>query len=139
MDFSLFRLITNNSIMIKKTIYFGNPVYLSLKNSQLVIKFPEIEKNEDLPSSLRQQSEITKLMDTPAGEYNSSSVLIGEDGAIYYKNDSGNLFRISTVSDNTFFAIFQIFSAVSGERASSIPRYFLSSRCEKWYKGLPAR
>ena len=60
MDFSLFRLITNNSIMIKKTIYFGNPVYLSLKNSQLVIKFPEIEKNEDLPSSLRQQSEITK-------------------------------------------------------------------------------
>ncbi len=51
-----------------------------------------------------QQSEITKLMDTPAGEYNSSSVLIGEDGAIYYKNDSGNLFRISTVSDNTFTA-----------------------------------
>lgn len=47
-------------MMIKKTIYFGNPVYLSLKNSQLVIKFPEIEKNEDLPSSLRQQSEITK-------------------------------------------------------------------------------
>ena len=27
--------------MIKKTLYFGNPVYLSLKNAQLVIKLPE--------------------------------------------------------------------------------------------------
>lgn len=24
--------------MIKKTLYFGNPIYLSLKNAQLVIK-----------------------------------------------------------------------------------------------------
>ena len=24
--------------MIKKTLYFGNPVYLSLRNAQLVIK-----------------------------------------------------------------------------------------------------
>lgn len=28
--------------MIKKTLYFGNPVYLSLKNAQLVIKLPEV-------------------------------------------------------------------------------------------------
>lgn len=34
--------------MIKKTLYFGNPAYLSLKNSQLVIKLPEIEKNKNL-------------------------------------------------------------------------------------------
>ena len=32
--------------MIKKTLYFGNPVYLSLRNAQLVIKLPEIEKND---------------------------------------------------------------------------------------------
>ena len=31
--------------MIKKTLYFGNPVYLSLKNVQLVIKLPEVVKN----------------------------------------------------------------------------------------------
>ena len=31
--------------MIKKTLYFGNPVYLSLKNEQLAIKLPEIEKS----------------------------------------------------------------------------------------------
>ncbi|MCR4854311.1 MAG: type II CRISPR-associated endonuclease Cas1 [Prevotella sp.] len=31
--------------MIKKTLYFGNPAYLSLKNGQLVIKLPEVEKN----------------------------------------------------------------------------------------------
>lgn len=31
--------------MIKKTLYFGNPVYLSLNNEQLVIKLPEVEKS----------------------------------------------------------------------------------------------
>ena len=46
--------------MIKKTIYFGNPVYLSLKNAQLVIKLPEIAKNDSLPDSFRQQSQVTK-------------------------------------------------------------------------------
>ncbi len=30
--------------MIKKTLYFGNPVYLSLRNAQLVIKIPEVVK-----------------------------------------------------------------------------------------------
>ena len=37
--------------MIKKTLYFGNPVYLSLKNAQLVIKLPEIVKSESLPET----------------------------------------------------------------------------------------
>ena len=46
--------------MIKKTLYFGNPAYLSLRNSQLVIKLPEVVKNNTLPESFKQQSEITK-------------------------------------------------------------------------------
>ena len=29
--------------MIKKTLYFGNPAYLSLRNKQLVIKMPAVE------------------------------------------------------------------------------------------------
>ena len=32
--------------MIKKTLYFGNPVYLSLKNAQLMIKLPEVVRND---------------------------------------------------------------------------------------------
>ncbi|MDR1743346.1 MAG: type II CRISPR-associated endonuclease Cas1, partial [Dysgonamonadaceae bacterium] len=39
--------------MIKKTLYFGNSAYLSLKNSQLVIKIPEVEKNDALPESFK--------------------------------------------------------------------------------------
>ena len=39
--------------MIKKTIYFGNPTYLSLSNGQLVIKLPEVEKNQTLPESFK--------------------------------------------------------------------------------------
>ena len=35
--------------MIKRTICFNNPAYLSLKNEQLVIKLPQVEKNDDLP------------------------------------------------------------------------------------------
>ena len=34
--------------MIKKTLYFGNPAYLSLKDCQMVIRMPEIV-NADLP------------------------------------------------------------------------------------------
>ena len=46
--------------MIKKTLYFGNPVYLSLRNAQLVIKLPEVVKNESLPSAFKEQTEVTK-------------------------------------------------------------------------------
>ncbi|MDY5685333.1 MAG: type II CRISPR-associated endonuclease Cas1, partial [Prevotella sp.] len=35
--------------MIKKTVYFGNPAYLSLRNKQMVIKLPEVETNHELP------------------------------------------------------------------------------------------
>lgn len=46
--------------MIKKTLYFGNPVYLSLKNAQLVIKLPEVVKNENLPEEFRRKSEVIR-------------------------------------------------------------------------------
>lgn len=46
--------------MIKKTLYFGNPAYLSLKNAQLVIKLPEVEKNDTLPESFKAQTQVTK-------------------------------------------------------------------------------
>lgn len=46
--------------MIKKTLYFGNPAYLSLRDAQLVIKLPEIIKNKTLPESFKQENEVTK-------------------------------------------------------------------------------
>lgn len=46
--------------MIKKTLYFGNPAYLSLKNNQLVIKLPEVVKSSSLSESFKQTSEISK-------------------------------------------------------------------------------
>lgn len=45
--------------MIKKTIYFGNPAYLSLKNAQLVIKLPELVRNSTLPEGFKEKSELT--------------------------------------------------------------------------------
>ena len=39
--------------MIKRTLYFGNPVYLSLKDRQLVVKLPEVEKNDSLSASFK--------------------------------------------------------------------------------------
>lgn len=47
-------------LMIKKTLYFGNPAYLSLRNEQLVIKLPEVEKNETLPVGFKKSMEVTK-------------------------------------------------------------------------------
>ena len=46
--------------MIKKTLYFGNPAYLSLRMGQLVIKLPEVEKANTLPDSLKAQSVVTR-------------------------------------------------------------------------------
>lgn len=45
--------------MIKKTLYFGNPTYLSLRDAQLVIKMPEIEKNDTLPDPYKKALERT--------------------------------------------------------------------------------
>ena len=42
--------------MIKRTLCFSNPAYLSLKNEQLVIKLPQVEKNDELPHSFKEQS-----------------------------------------------------------------------------------
>lgn len=42
--------------MIKKTLYFGNPIYLSLRNSQLVLKTPDADKLEE---SFKQNAERT--------------------------------------------------------------------------------
>ena len=46
--------------MIKKTLYFGNPAYLSLRDAQLVIKLPEVVKNNTLPEHFKQKTEVTK-------------------------------------------------------------------------------
>ena len=46
--------------MIKKTLYFGNPAYLSLRDAQLVIKLPEVVKNDTLLERFKQKAEVTK-------------------------------------------------------------------------------
>lgn len=45
--------------MIKKTLYFGNPAYLSMTKAQLVLRLPEVEKNDSLPLSFKQKAERT--------------------------------------------------------------------------------
>jgi CRISPR-associated protein Cas1 len=44
--------------MIKRTLYFGNPTYLGLKDKQLTIKLPEVEKSV-LTESLKAESTRT--------------------------------------------------------------------------------
>lgn len=44
--------------MIKKNLYFGNPAYLSLRNEQLVIRLPEVEK-ANLPEAIKQENTRT--------------------------------------------------------------------------------
>lgn len=50
--------------MIKKTLYFGNPIYLSLKNAQLVIKLPgyNVRTRTFMP---KQVSLIVQYLDEP--------------------------------------------------------------------------
>lgn len=45
--------------MIKRTLYFGNPAYLSLRNAQLVLRLPEVTGNDSLPDSFQKSAERT--------------------------------------------------------------------------------
>ena len=45
--------------MIKKTLCFSNPIYLSLQNAQLVLHLPEIESNKTLPEAIKKEAERT--------------------------------------------------------------------------------
>lgn len=45
--------------MIKRTLYFGNPAYLSLKQEQLVIRLPEVEKNKTLSEKFKKEAVAT--------------------------------------------------------------------------------
>lgn len=42
--------------MIKKTLCFSNPAYLSLRNEQLLIRLPEVEKADTLPESFKKEA-----------------------------------------------------------------------------------
>lgn len=46
--------------MIKKTLYFGNPAYLSLRLQQMVIRIPEVEKQKDLPEVIKNEAVVTR-------------------------------------------------------------------------------
>jgi CRISPR-associated endonuclease Cas1 len=45
--------------MIKRTLYFGNPAYLSKRDEQMVVKLPEVVKNDTLSDSFKQKNEVT--------------------------------------------------------------------------------
>lgn len=45
--------------MIKRTLYFGNPAYLSLTNGQLVLRLPEVEKNDTLTENFKKEATRT--------------------------------------------------------------------------------
>lgn len=46
--------------MIKKTLCFSNPAYLSLRDAQLVIKLPEVEKADCLTEEFKKAAEVTR-------------------------------------------------------------------------------
>ena len=45
--------------MIKKTLYFGNPAYLSMSKAQLVIQIPEVQANDTLTQEFKKMNERT--------------------------------------------------------------------------------
>lgn len=45
--------------MIKRTIYFGNPAYLSTHNKQLVVRLPEVEKCDSLSEVSKRKATAT--------------------------------------------------------------------------------
>ena len=46
--------------MIKKTLCFNNPAYLSLRDEQLVIKLPEVERADNLTEEFKKSTEVKR-------------------------------------------------------------------------------
>ncbi len=44
---------------MKRTLYFGNPAYLSMRNGQMVLRLPEVVKNDTLPEDFKKSAECT--------------------------------------------------------------------------------
>jgi CRISPR-associated protein Cas1 len=49
--------------MIKKTLCFNNPAYLSLRDNQLLIKLPEIENASNLTDDFKKSTEVTRSIE----------------------------------------------------------------------------
>lgn len=45
--------------MIKRTLYFGNPAYLSKTNDQMVVRLPDIDKTPELPEDFKKNAVAT--------------------------------------------------------------------------------
>lgn len=45
--------------MVKRTLYLGNPAYLSVRNAQLVLRLPEVDKNDTLSPVFKKEAERT--------------------------------------------------------------------------------
>lgn len=45
--------------MIKRTLYFGNPAYLSLANGQLLVRLPEVVKNDTISETFKKEATAT--------------------------------------------------------------------------------
>lgn len=45
--------------MIKRTLYFGNPAYLSTRLDQLLVRLPSVENHEELPSQFKKEAVAT--------------------------------------------------------------------------------
>ncbi|GAB4463124.1 MAG: type II CRISPR-associated endonuclease Cas1 [Bacteroidales bacterium] len=45
--------------MIKRTLYFGNPSMLSLRNKQLLLRFPDLEKHPEVKNISPEKGELT--------------------------------------------------------------------------------
>jgi CRISP-associated protein Cas1 len=45
--------------MIKRTLYFSSPAYLSLQNNQMLLKLPEVVSNGNLPEILKKEAQTS--------------------------------------------------------------------------------
>lgn len=63
--------------MLKRTLHFGNPAYLSLKNEQLCIKYPEDASKTDIPAAKRLKIEA---------DTNQKTVPIEDVGVVVLEN-----------------------------------------------------
>jgi CRISP-associated protein Cas1 len=60
MSRQLFRLLIfcktfSRLSMIKRTLYFGSPAYISTRHEQLLVRLPEVEKNDTLPDAFKKE------------------------------------------------------------------------------------
>jgi hypothetical protein len=118
--------------MIKKTLCFSNPAYLSLKDAQLVIKLPEIVNAQGLPELVKKQGEITRPVEDVGVvvlDHKQITITSGALEALLENNCAVITCNSRSMPTGLLLPLAETPRKMSGSETKSMPPFHCASNC----------